>query len=149
MKKQLLTLANFAVLFACSDAVGPAVITGGYSLRSAGQVQLPYLLQATATCDNWLISGHLVISSSNEAVLELGTDLDCTAVGGTRDTTISTYTGTVVVEGQTITFASLPLGPGTYEPAGGLTQAIRVPLAAPLPVAGSAVFYFGRDASLQ
>jgi hypothetical protein len=96
------------LVLACGDPGGPVV--GAYMLTAIDDVPVPHLVAATATCDEMVVSGSLILESAGTFILQVRQAQDCSATGGSVDTFATTVAGAYTVAGPHLTLK--PIGSG-------------------------------------
>jgi hypothetical protein len=92
------------LLCSCGDASGPSGITGNFTLTSVNGSPPPQLVSATVSCDEFITSGSLSLTSRHAFTLSGVVQLDCTRSGGQIQTQALTLGGTYARNGQALTF---------------------------------------------
>jgi hypothetical protein len=94
-------------LVACGNALEPGDVAGTYALTAVNQSQLPFLLSATADCDEFIDIGELRLTEAGTFFLEITGPLDCSRGGGQPGTSGRFYTGSYDVGDDRLTFETL------------------------------------------
>ena len=87
-------MALLFVLFAsCSETTGPSDVAGYYVLTAVDSSQVPHLVSATVSCDEFVLRGDLHLASNGTFELPITQSQDCSRAGGTVDTFTTTTSG--------------------------------------------------------
>lgn len=99
-------LLAFLVAGCIEDPIRPEALPGQYSLVTAGDLDLPQVLAASAACDEWLVAGTLTLNAGGTYALALQIQTDCRRSGGPLTNGERTSSGTWGADGRDVTLTA-------------------------------------------